>query len=36
VNAQVQADMQYRALFGQMAFEEMQDQRAQSATTGAQ
>jgi hypothetical protein len=36
VNAQIQADMQYRALFGQMAFEEMQVQQAQSAATRAQ
>jgi hypothetical protein len=36
MNAQIEADMQYRALFGQMAFEEMQAQRAQSASTQAQ
>jgi hypothetical protein len=35
ITAQVQSDMQYRALFGQMAFQEMQIQRAQSALTQA-
>lgn len=36
ITAQIQSDMQYRALFGQMAFQEMQIQRAQSASTQAQ
>lgn len=36
ITAQIQSDMQYRALFGQMAFQEMQIQRAQSAYTQAQ
>jgi hypothetical protein len=31
LTAQIQADMQYRAFFGQMAFQEMQLQQAQSA-----
>jgi hypothetical protein len=36
VNAQVEADMQYRALFGWSAFEEMEIQRAQSASSQGQ
>jgi len=36
VSAQEEADMKYRALFGWMAFEEMQLQRAQSAGSQAQ
>jgi hypothetical protein len=36
ITAQIQSDMQYRALFGQMAFQEMQVQRAQSVSTQAQ
>jgi hypothetical protein len=36
ITAQIQSDMQYRALFGQMAFQEMQIQRAQGASTQAQ
>jgi hypothetical protein len=36
ISAQIQSDMQYRALFGQMAFQEMQIQRAQSASTQTQ
>jgi len=36
MTAQIEADMQYRALFGWSAFEEMEIQRAQSAATAAQ